>query len=1193
MKKNLTIFALWIFFGHFAYAQLKPPVAIPSPNAANLGMYGQIPVNYFNGLPSIEIPIHAISEHGINLPISLSYHASGVRPDHHPGWVGLGWSLKAGGVITRSVNGEPDEKVLDDTINRRSYLINYSALNVPNWTDSAVLRPILNDLHPNKVLTAKNSPSPDEFIFNFNEYSGSFFLDHTGTWKLRSTNGKNIKVSLTTNSFLLPGSPGQIDLPLARIIDKIQLTTPDGTIYTFGGTQASIEFSRNPGQHDANNNSVIPTSWFLTNIKQTNGEEIVLNYERGGYAIINSDVWRNISMWDIGQTSGSGSYISETLINPVYLKEIVTSNQTLTFHRALTNELTFKRNTAHAFTNDEHPANVYRDIGSEGSKWYKLTSVVLKDNFNNKDIKKFEFDYKDEPTSRLMLLSVQEKDPTNLLAKNPHKFFYYKSPNFDLPEYTSRRLDHWGFFNNVNFFESKPPNYLYKPIDEPDYIASRESDTTYLKEGSLSHILYPTGGQTEFVYEANAYSYIAYSYDVTPYFDVRALGNFGNKKNAGGLRIKKIISRSNTSAENVREFIYTKSDTYATSTGILGGRPKYVEPYYGLNSDFCVDLNLCTTSTANYWYFTNNTVAPLSYTQGSHVTYTEVKEKFSDGGYKIYKYSNHDNPAYRNISADNSGHTNIGTVINVPYTDMSYSRGKLLSEETYTASSKLLQKVTREYNSDPNRFNDAIRMVAPSYTTTITGSFFGAQITAYKIYLFEPYLQKVTTQNYNQEDNNYVQEVSTYTYNGDLQLKSENTLRSDGTQLAAYYRYPIDKTSLSTSFTSADLLVVDDMISKNIVGPLLEKDIHANGAFLKRESTVYGKYTFGANSLLLPSKSITRNANASADNLQIKFDEYDQLGNIKSYSRINSPKTSFMWGYNKTVPIAKVSNANPNEFFFQGFEEETSIAAGTARTGNKSYNGSYQIPFTRPNSKKYLLSYWKLEAGKWELQQQEYTTDNMVLNATVPIDDITIAPVGALLQTYTYTPLVGMTSETSANHISSFYDYDLLSRLVAVKDYNKHIVRSYEYKYANTDDNWVNTGNSECEQLEDEEYYGALYHTGNTLFEQVDKNPFSFTFNKKRKVIDPNSSLVCPPSYYYATETDPSLTSLTIRAKRSYSDGTNKTMKFRVRYDDLYTGQEVWQYVDIAISVTTGNSGSTTIGAAAGSYLYAELIEVI
>ena len=50
----------------------QSPVQVFSPNAANLGQYGQVPVNYFNGLPEISIPLTTFKAKDYDLPISLS-----------------------------------------------------------------------------------------------------------------------------------------------------------------------------------------------------------------------------------------------------------------------------------------------------------------------------------------------------------------------------------------------------------------------------------------------------------------------------------------------------------------------------------------------------------------------------------------------------------------------------------------------------------------------------------------------------------------------------------------------------------------------------------------------------------------------------------------------------------------------------------------------------------------------------------------------------------------------------------------------------------------------------------------------------------------------------------------------------------------------------------------------------------------
>jgi len=1007
MKTRLILLGALLFTKLLSFGQSKLPLAIPSPNAASLGIFGQIPVNYFNGLPSIDIPLYTINESGVSIPIALSYHASGVRPDHHPGWVGLGWTLSAGGAITRIVNGEPDEMKVPSSISsnpdEKSYLINYGALNRSDWDQASALNPILQ--HSITVnYPVSPTPSPDEFMFNFNGYSGSFFLDHTGTWKVRSSNGKDIKIALTTNSFELTTSPGNPSITLARIIDKIVLKTPDGMEYTFGGTNASIEFSRNAGERDETYRQVVPSSWFLTNIKAMNGQHIVFNYERGGYAIIASESWQN-SYINTGSGSaegvyGAGEYTAETLINPVYLKEILTENQIVAFTRSESNELKSPDNWK-AFYDEGNPQSHYKDIGTEGSKWYKLDGITITDHANNVDVKKIDFTYKNLPTSRLMLLSVQEKDPNNQLIKNPYQFTYFDNPNFDLPPYISRKLDHWGFFNNVNFFTTKPGGYQYTPNDEAAYKASREANATYLLEGTLSNISYPTGGETEFVYEPNKYSYIAHSYDSNPYFQVEQIGANGYQKIAGGLRIKKIISKSNSGPDQVKEFFYLKTDGSGFSSGILGGEQHYVEQYYlaPLNCSDPLKL-LCVGGTPKYWIFSNHSIMPLSYTQGNHITYSEVTEKNSDGGYKVYKYSNHDNPLYRNTSAIIGGYYNIASRYNVPFTDMSYSRGKLLVEETYNAANKLNQRITREYNLDPNRFEDAIR-VGDINITTFQGYLWGASIIAYKKYLFEPYLSKVTVDDYNQNNNDYSRKVSEYAYDNQTnQLKIEKVLQSNGDQLKTLFRYPKDKLDLSSSFSSTDLNIVDEMVQKNVTANLLEKEIYKNSTFLSRESTIYNKYIFGTNNMYLPGLSKSRFGNAIVDNIDVQFDGYDQHGNLLGYSKPNSTKTVYLWGYNGQYPVAKIEGSNyttVSSYINQSTLNNSSITDNDMRTA--------------------------LGALRTNLQN-------------------------ALITTYTYKPLIGMTSMTDVKNMTAYYEYDSFQRLKYIRDQDQNMIKSFCYSYA-------------------------------------------------------------------------------------------------------------------------------------------------
>ena len=112
-------------------AQVMVPTDIPSPNAADLSQFGNVPVSYYTGKADISIPLHTLSVKGVSLPISLAYNSGGVMINKLPGWTGENWTLMAGGAITRIRRGQCDEMVYPRgfwTKEMKSYFQSYNLL---------------------------------------------------------------------------------------------------------------------------------------------------------------------------------------------------------------------------------------------------------------------------------------------------------------------------------------------------------------------------------------------------------------------------------------------------------------------------------------------------------------------------------------------------------------------------------------------------------------------------------------------------------------------------------------------------------------------------------------------------------------------------------------------------------------------------------------------------------------------------------------------------------------------------------------------------------------------------------------------------------------------------------------------------------------------------------------------------------
>jgi YD repeat-containing protein len=80
-----------------------------TPNASTFTKYGGTSLNLSKGIPNINIPLYNISIDGVTIPISMSYDASGIKTNDLATAVGLKWRLNTGGGIFRSINNMADD----------------------------------------------------------------------------------------------------------------------------------------------------------------------------------------------------------------------------------------------------------------------------------------------------------------------------------------------------------------------------------------------------------------------------------------------------------------------------------------------------------------------------------------------------------------------------------------------------------------------------------------------------------------------------------------------------------------------------------------------------------------------------------------------------------------------------------------------------------------------------------------------------------------------------------------------------------------------------------------------------------------------------------------------------------------------------------------------------------------------------
>ena len=194
-KRNKLCLFLFFLSTHIGYTNAQAPQLVkltpPSPGVAAFQKYGDIPVSAYTGVPSISIPIYSVKFRDISVPISLSYHASGIKVAEEATQVGLGWALNAGGNISRNIMG------MDDFVNHAYFndafnsVVDYSGRKGPtNYLPTTCVTPMFNNsgdggptfFNYNASADLYNTTvpydfQPDQYYYNFQNKSGKFVLN--------------------------------------------------------------------------------------------------------------------------------------------------------------------------------------------------------------------------------------------------------------------------------------------------------------------------------------------------------------------------------------------------------------------------------------------------------------------------------------------------------------------------------------------------------------------------------------------------------------------------------------------------------------------------------------------------------------------------------------------------------------------------------------------------------------------------------------------------------------------------------------------------------------------------------------------------------------------------------------------------------------------------------------------------------
>ncbi|AOW20768.1 hypothetical protein LPB138_08800 [Urechidicola croceus] len=1000
---------------------LKPNIT--SPNVSNLGTYGNIPINYFTGKPNISIPIYTLNSGNIEVPIELSYHPDNVKPKSQPGWVGFGWNLNSGGSITRQVRGHMDEFYGSYWNNIHLYSAYYpypdglsppldnvlhgsDRINGPsNWADTSTL---LDYLSWNQNYPFQSDILADEFSFNFLGYSGKFFYSGENKgWQVISDHHLKIELvegeeflekndiydaidEYTPNNLVYrPSSHYQ-----SRYFGKFRIITPDGTKYEFGGKKG-VEMT---SAYATEQPTFSVNTWRLVKIIDVNGNIVDFDYKRNlptcnfSFSAFDSSV----SYQTTGNPNESSSassmsrartdQLSSTFVWPIYLKKISCATVDINFNSvpmARTESLYYTDSQINRPNVKEHALNPNRykfylvDNQISNIKWEKLNTIDIRDKSGGNRREVHQFNYSSNANQKLTLTDYFKA--THLYQERKHFYFDYNNINsFNNITCDGNYSDHWGYLNKINANDA-----LVSAVN-----TKKAVNTSYLTDGLLNKITYPTGGFTQFIWEPNEYSKVVSKNRQSLYTSIGY---------AGGVRIKEVNSFSDSNGVLVssNKYYYKKNFSNSapinslTSSGILNGIPQYYFSFQ--NRPFDGGGGSTSFQVGNF-----NSITGYGYSgQGSHIGYDEVVEENMDGSYSKYYYTSYGPDINGKTHYDKNPVNYTGFVPSedtyMPYSLLDVERGKKVGVFHYNHDNKLIEKNITKYRSDNGRFNQYIRTIPMIVSVaTNSGSNNITLISATKEFTYNYYPIEEIKTSYDLNGNNPIVNITKFEYNGYDQISKLKKYDSDNSEFVTEFKYPHNYTSNSVFLA---------MKNKNFISPIVnERNLKNNSQINAMKTNYFSPYP----NIYVPSNIKKQKNNFATEEVIEEFLNYDAKGNLLEMSKENGVKEIYIWGYQSQYPVAKVVIKNK--------------------------------------------TYFEIEAVlNMSVISNPVTID---FDMITELDKIRQNFPNAMVTTYTYDNTYGsITSITDPKGRSIFYVYDDIHRLKFIKDHEGKVLNEYKYNY--------------------------------------------------------------------------------------------------------------------------------------------------
>ena len=861
----------------------------PSPNASSQIKFASQPVNLYAGVPSIQAPLMTLPGRHLSVPIGLSYHAGGFKVQEIAGPVGLGWALNAGGLITRVVQGIPDDEPYGYSHPQGDgndiEPLNISGGEITNYSTN-----FFNGVAGGDVITY--DAEPDIFYFNVLGRTGRFVLDGDG------------------NAVLLPHQDVEI-----KVIEKDsqgrflswQIRTEDGMLYKLGISASARETTEAQTLIQGTTTETQPartfvSSWYLNEISSPqSSEKVTFTYASAANVTYEYHNYAEYGSYNCGDNKDTQVRIitQVTLQPPRRLALIESDLGTVSF------DYTYQR--ADLPGQQALSSMVMRDLGGNLKQRIDLTYSM----FNSCE-KSYGISGADDPDcKRLRLDNIEDLTDGSLPL---YAFLYQDDETYYLPHRFSQHYDHWGYANRgTRSYSFDSPYDRYLPAVTIDGViydgtagtrdGSRQADAVASQAYLLTKMINVMGGYTKYAYEGHY------------------KGSNVNDK-VGGVRIRSIETfdgQSNSPAQKI-DYNYHSSGQ-APST-----------PTYGYKIDYA---NTDCFLVVRYAHSLVN----LFDLNGAVIGYSKVSQEFQDGSQTASHFTNFDDypdsqtRVYRWYNSNNSLNARVVQVnacggrnagpncqVDVPpfplTTSYSWRRGLLTRQEQFNSNGQMMHSSTYGYNVQ--------QAVTPRRTL------YGLRVEAFDeawpipITLYEQFLNRLfgTRPSYDNFDyrvgvNAYISEPVYLKYQIDSLFDQDRAERA----LVTRVDYDIDETYLTVKSQSTvnsegqqvltQYLRANNLKESNPHGSSLLTQAHMNGQVLEQSTSVDGQVVQKTSSsytkegdLIVPTQ-VTIYPDGTGAGITVDR-KYDTHGNIIQTQRQNDLFTAYLWGYNHSLKVAEV-----------------------------------------------------------------------------------------------------------------------------------------------------------------------------------------------------------------------------------------------------------------------------------------------